>query len=163
MTKFVRQKQPWRSKIAGTTGSKSPLLLLGLAHPHPPNSRVVGPRSNHSQGILIASSVPAECEAQHETRVKTMAQRIAGALGHFDAYAVEFFVMPEGSAEPLMAVIGRTPSMSSKPVRSSRRPMVPPSVFQPASMSPYATEWLHHRYASRPGSRYFRIQLPRPE
>ena len=76
-----------------------PLLLLGPAHPDPPDSRVAGPQSSHSQGILKASSVPAECDAEHETRAKEMAQRIAGALGYCGVYAVEFFVMSEGSAE----------------------------------------------------------------
>ena len=92
-----------------------PFLLLGPAHPDPPDSHVAGPQSGHSQGILKASSVPAECDAEHETRAKEMAQRIAGALGYCGVYAVEFFVMPEGSAEPLMAAIGRTSYMSFKP------------------------------------------------
>ena len=73
------------------------------------------PRRGPGQGILKASSVPAECDAEHETRAKEMAQQIAGALGYCGVCAVEFFVMPEGSAEPLMAVIGRTSSMSSRP------------------------------------------------
>ena len=55
-----------------------------------------GPAISHSQGILKASSVPAECDAEHETQAKEMAQRIAGALGYCGVYAVEFFVMPEG-------------------------------------------------------------------
>jgi 5-(carboxyamino)imidazole ribonucleotide synthase len=60
------------------------------------------PENNHGGGILRTSTVPAGCAEAQQSAAKAMAAQIAGALGYCGVFAVEFFVMPQGSAEPLI-------------------------------------------------------------
>ncbi len=60
------------------------------------------PENHHKGGILHTSTVPARCPEKHQRLAKDMAARIAEALGYCGAMGVEFFVMPDGAAEPLI-------------------------------------------------------------
>lgn len=60
------------------------------------------PENGHEGGILRTSTVPARCPERHQQRAKEMASRIAGALDYCGVFAVEFFVMPDSSPEPVI-------------------------------------------------------------
>ncbi len=60
------------------------------------------PENAHAGGILRTSTVPAGCSQEHQARAKDIAARIADALGYSGVFGVEFFVMPEGSGEPIL-------------------------------------------------------------
>ncbi len=60
------------------------------------------PQNSHQGGILRTSTVPARCSDAHRCIAKDMAAHIASALDYCGVFAVELFVMPAGSAEPLI-------------------------------------------------------------
>ena len=60
------------------------------------------PENKHGSGILRSSVVPAGCGERHRALAMDMAARIADALGYCGVFGVEFFVMPEGSAQPIL-------------------------------------------------------------
>jgi 5-(carboxyamino)imidazole ribonucleotide synthase len=60
------------------------------------------PGNNHEGGILRTSTVPAGCSEKHQELAKDTAARIAAALGYCGVLGVEFFVMPEGAADPVL-------------------------------------------------------------
>ena len=60
------------------------------------------PENTHSGGILRRSAVPASCSERRQLLAQEMTARIAAALDYCGIMGVEFFVMPEGSAEPLL-------------------------------------------------------------
>ncbi len=60
------------------------------------------PENHHKGGILRTATVPPRCPEKHQKRAKEMAARIAEALGYCGVLSVEFFVMPEDAAEPVI-------------------------------------------------------------
>jgi 5-(carboxyamino)imidazole ribonucleotide synthase len=60
------------------------------------------PENSHAAGILRKSAVPASCSGRKQALAQEMTARIAAALDYCGVMGVEFFVMPEGSAEPLL-------------------------------------------------------------
>ena len=60
------------------------------------------PENTHAGGILRRSAVPASCSERQQWLAQEMTARIATALDYCGVMGVEFFVMPEGSAEPLL-------------------------------------------------------------
>jgi 5-(carboxyamino)imidazole ribonucleotide synthase len=60
------------------------------------------PENVHGGGILRTSTVPARCPPQAQALARSMAERIGSALDYCGVFAVEFFAMPEGSAEPVL-------------------------------------------------------------
>lgn len=60
------------------------------------------PENSHAGGILRTSTVPAPCSESHQDLAKDMAGIIAGALGYCGVLGVEYFVMPAGTATPLL-------------------------------------------------------------
>jgi 5-(carboxyamino)imidazole ribonucleotide synthase len=59
------------------------------------------PENSHGCGILETSIVPAGCPAGHQALARDMTHRIAKALDYCGVLGVEFFVMPDGSADPV--------------------------------------------------------------
>jgi 5-(carboxyamino)imidazole ribonucleotide synthase len=60
------------------------------------------PENSHDGGILRTSTVPAGCSREHQALAKDMAAKIADALGYCGVFGVEFFLMPKGSADPVL-------------------------------------------------------------
>ncbi|MGO9483650.1 MAG: 5-(carboxyamino)imidazole ribonucleotide synthase [Rhodomicrobium sp.] len=60
------------------------------------------PQNDHKGGILRTSTVPARCPERHQKRAKDMAACIANTLDYCGVLGVEFFVMPDGAAEPVI-------------------------------------------------------------
>ncbi len=60
------------------------------------------PENAHHGGILRRSAVPASCSGRQQLLAQEMTARIAAELGYCGVMGVEFFVMPEGGAEPLL-------------------------------------------------------------
>jgi 5-(carboxyamino)imidazole ribonucleotide synthase len=60
------------------------------------------PQNGHQGGVLRTSAVPARCSEECQALAKEMATRIGDALGYCGTFGVEFFVMPEESANPVI-------------------------------------------------------------
>jgi 5-(carboxyamino)imidazole ribonucleotide synthase len=60
------------------------------------------PRNEHTGGILRRSTVPSGLDPAIEQRARTMAKRIATALGYVGVLGVEMFYLGDGHPEPLV-------------------------------------------------------------
>jgi 5-(carboxyamino)imidazole ribonucleotide synthase len=60
------------------------------------------PENEHAQGILSRSVVPAGCTESQQSLAQDMTARIASALDYCGVLGVEFFLMRQGAAYPLL-------------------------------------------------------------
>ena len=60
------------------------------------------PENTHAGGILRKSAVPASCPEDQQSVAQAITARIAAELDYCGVMGVEFFVMPQDSAQPLL-------------------------------------------------------------
>ena len=60
------------------------------------------PENTHAGGILRKSAVPASCPEGQQSLAQAITTRIAAELDYCGVMGVEFFVMPQDSAQPLL-------------------------------------------------------------
>ena len=60
------------------------------------------PENTHAGGILRKSAVPASCPEHQQSVAQAITARIAAKLDYCGVMGVEFFVMPQDSAQPLL-------------------------------------------------------------